>query len=85
MSVDWSSLNNQHLLSTKMLCGNTTSNVCFTTQIEQAYAQNKFYPLWQNAALRNEFELQLKALADTNMLSGIRQRLTEMHRLEKRG
>ncbi|PSV10966.1 L,D-transpeptidase family protein [Photobacterium kishitanii] len=84
-SVDWSSLNNQHLVSTKMLCGNTTSNVCFTTQIEQAYAQNKFYPLWQNAALRNEFELQLKALADTNMLSGIRQRLTEMHRLEKEG
>jgi murein L,D-transpeptidase YcbB/YkuD len=84
-SVDWSSLNNQHLQSTKMLCGDTTSNVCFASQIEQAYAQNKFYPLWNTVALRNELTLQLQVLADSKMLPGIAQRLAEMKQLEQEG
>ena len=84
-SVDWSSLNNQHLLSTKMLCGDTTSNVCFASQIEQAYAQNKFYPIWNTVALRNELTSQLQVLADSKMLPGIAQRLAEMKKLEQEG
>lgn len=84
-SVDWSSLNNQHLLSTKMLCGDTTSNVCFASQIEQAYAQNKFYPLWNTVALRKELTSQLQMVADSKMLPGITQRLAEMNKLEQEG
>lgn len=84
-SVDWSSLNNQHLQSTNMLCGNTTSNVCFSSQIEQAYAQNKFYPLWNTVALRKELTSQLQMVADSKMLPGITQRLAEMNKLEQEG
>lgn len=84
-SVDWSSLNNINLQSTKMLCGDTTSNVCFAPQIEQAYAQNKFYPLWNTVALRNELTLQLQVIADSKMLPGIAQRLAEMKQLEQDG
>ncbi|SMY32933.1 L,D-transpeptidase family protein [Photobacterium andalusiense] len=84
-SVDWSSLNNQHLLSTKMLCGNTASNVCFAPQIEQAYTQNKFYPLWNTVALRKELTAQLQMVADSKMLPGISQRLTELNKLEQQG
>ncbi|OBU21069.1 L,D-transpeptidase family protein [Photobacterium aquimaris] len=84
-SVDWSSLNNQHLVSTKMLCGNTASNVCFAPQIEQAYAQNKFYPLWNTVALRKELTAQLQMVADSKMLPGISQRLSELNKLEQQG
>ncbi|MEC6831369.1 L,D-transpeptidase family protein [Photobacterium toruni] len=84
-SVDWSSLNNINLQSTKMLCSDTPSNVCFTKQIEQAYAQNKFYPLWNTVALRNELTLQLQVIADSKMLPGIAQRLAEMKQLEQEG
>ncbi|SMY32082.1 murein L,D-transpeptidase [Photobacterium malacitanum] len=84
-SVDWSSLNNEHLLSTKILCGNTASNVCFAPQIEQAYAQNKFYPLWNTVALRKELTAQLQMVADSKMLPGISQRLTELNKLEQQG
>ncbi|WP_419205603.1 L,D-transpeptidase family protein [Photobacterium leiognathi] len=81
-TVDWSSLNNQSVLSTRTLCADAVSKVCFKPQIEQAYAENKFYPIWHDKALRDEFELQLKAVADTKMLPGLAQRISEMDRLE---
>ncbi len=81
-TVDWSSLNNQTVFSTNTLCADSVNKVCFKPQIEQAYTENKFYPFWQNKALRDEFELQLKAVADTKMLPGLAQRLSELNKLE---
>ncbi|PSV94675.1 amidase [Photobacterium angustum] len=81
-TVDWSSLNNQTVFSTKTLCADSVNKVCFKPQIEQAYTENKFYPFWQNKALRDEFELQLKAVVDTKMLPGLAQRLSELNKLE---
>lgn len=81
-TVDWSSLQHITLNSTPKLCAQSVANVCFKSQIEKAYAANKFYPIWQDEALRHEFELQLNAVANTKMLPGLSARLSELDKLE---
>ncbi|NVH51970.1 L,D-transpeptidase family protein [Photobacterium damselae subsp. damselae] len=82
-NVNWSYLDNANIHSTKTLCATAVSNVCFTQSIEQAYVDNKFYPLWEEASLRKEFEQQLQAVVDSGLLPGMDQRLQELRNLEQ--
>ncbi|PRM91008.1 amidase, partial [Arcobacter cryaerophilus gv. occultus] len=82
-NVNWSYLDNANIHSTKTLCATAVSNVCFTQSIEQAYVDNKFYPLWEESSLRKEFEQQLQAVVDSGLLPGMDQRLQELRNLEQ--
>jgi L,D-transpeptidase YcbB len=82
-NVDWSLLDVISLNSTRQLCPNSDSTACFKALAEQAYADNDYYPLWQNPAQRREFELQLKSVVDTGMVAGLETRLDELYTLNK--
>ncbi|MEH6533142.1 MAG: L,D-transpeptidase family protein [Photobacterium frigidiphilum] len=81
--VDWSYLDAITVNSSRQLCPNSGSTVCFKMLAEQAYADNQFYPLWQNLVQRREFELQLKSVVDTGMVAGLKERLDELYTLDK--
>ncbi|MGF1760046.1 L,D-transpeptidase family protein [Photobacterium sagamiensis] len=80
-SLSWSYLDDVAVNSSRQLCPSTGSKVCFSQLSEQAYAANNFYPLWHEEALRKELELQLKSVADTEMVPGLTERLSELRTL----
>ncbi|MGF1870014.1 L,D-transpeptidase family protein [Photobacterium indicum] len=83
-NVEWSYLDAITVNSSRQLCPNSGAAVCFKTLAEQAYADNHFYPLWQNLKQRREFELQLKSVVDTRGGDGLKERLDELYLLDKR-
>ncbi|MDX1304603.1 L,D-transpeptidase family protein [Photobacterium sp.] len=82
--LSWSYLDNVAVNSSRKLCPSTGSKVCFAQLSENAYAANNFYPFWQQKALRKELELQLKSVADTEMVPGLSERLSELRTLALR-
>ncbi|MCD9522670.1 L,D-transpeptidase family protein [Photobacterium carnosum] len=68
--------------STASLCSNSTVKVCNGSILNALYAKNNFMPYWLNPVLVNAIMPQLQALADSNTLPGMKQRLKELKKLK---
>ncbi|KJG10942.1 amidase [Photobacterium kishitanii] len=80
--LDWHVLDGVTVNSTASLCSNSTVKVCNGGILNTLYAKNNFMPYWLNLALVNAIMPQLQALADSNTLPGMKQRLKELKKLE---
>ncbi|MEC6906686.1 L,D-transpeptidase family protein [Photobacterium piscicola] len=67
--------------SSASLCSNSTVKVCNENILDTLYAENNFMPYWLNLVLVNAIMPQLQALADSNTLPGMKQRLIELKKL----
>ena len=81
-ALDWHVLDGVTVNSTASLCSNSTVKVCNGGILNTLYAENNFMPYWFNPVLVNAIMPQLQALADSNTLPGMTQRLKELKTLE---
>ncbi|EAR53707.1 hypothetical amidase [Photobacterium sp. SKA34] len=70
--------------STAFLCPQSKVKVCNDNILDALYADNNFMPYWLNPALVSAIIPQLQALADSNTLPGMKQRIQELKKLETR-
>ena len=82
--LDWHVLDGVKVNSTASLCPQSTVNVCNDNILDALYADNNFMPYWLNPALVSAIMPQLQALADSNTLPGMKQRIQELKKLETR-
>ncbi|MCG3864213.1 MULTISPECIES: L,D-transpeptidase family protein [unclassified Photobacterium] len=80
--LDWHVLDGVAVKSTAPLCPHSTVKVCNDNILDALYADNNFMPYWLEPALVNAIMPQLQALADSNTLPGMQQRLQELKKLE---
>ncbi|PSV41558.1 L,D-transpeptidase family protein [Photobacterium sp. GB-36] len=82
--LDWHVLDGVKINSTTSLCPQSTVKVCNDNILDALYADNNFMPFWLNPALVSAIMPQLQALADSDTLPGMKQRLQELKKLETR-
>ncbi|PSV27934.1 MULTISPECIES: L,D-transpeptidase family protein [unclassified Photobacterium] len=82
--LDWHVLDGVKINSTASLCPQSTVKVCNDNILDALYADNNFMPFWLNPALVSAIMPQLQALADSDTLPGMKQRLQELKKLETR-
>lgn len=81
-SLGWYVLEGVTVNSTAQLCPGSASKVCNSSILNELYAENNFMPLWNDPALVNAIMPQLQAVADSNTLPGMKQRLAELAKLK---
>ncbi|KJF92578.1 amidase [Photobacterium angustum] len=82
--LDWHVLDGVKVNSTASLCPQSSVKVCNDNILDALYADNNFMPYWLNPALVSAIMPQLQALADSNTLPGMKQRIQELKKLETR-
>ncbi|QUJ68902.1 L,D-transpeptidase family protein [Photobacterium sp. GJ3] len=69
------------LHSSRSLCPAQTDQLCFPDKLQNLYASHEFMPVWLDESLVEEFFLQLSALAESDRVPGMMQRLQELKQL----
>lgn len=81
--LDYSLLESITVHSSKYLCPQTTSAVCFEELTSKVYKNNGFLPIWDDEELRKGLYTKLTTLHLSGLALGTHQRLSELKALER--